>query len=90
MALSAERFNERIEVLRRTISEKDEEIEQLQREVAFMASIDYLHSLKSEIARLNDLLDRAVDALEGYNSVLPSVTAQKILAELRKDAQKVS
>jgi DNA repair exonuclease SbcCD ATPase subunit len=38
----------------------------------------------AEIERLKALLSRAAEALEGYSSVIPSPTANKILAELRK------
>jgi hypothetical protein len=45
-------------------SEALAEIEGLKREVALMASKDYVHSLRSEIWRLKALLIRAADALE--------------------------
>jgi hypothetical protein len=40
----------------------------------------------AEIERLKALLTRAADALDGYNSVVPSARAKEIIDELRKAA----
>jgi len=61
------------------LAEKDAEIEALKREVAFMASNDYVYSLTS-------LIRRAADALEG-RPVYDALANMALIAELRKAAE---
>jgi hypothetical protein len=58
---------------------RDAEIERLNRDKAFMASNDYVHSLTSLITRAADALERA--------PVLPPKMIEALIAELRKAAE---
>jgi hypothetical protein len=66
------------------IAEKDAEIERLKREVAFMASNDYVHSLISLITRAADALENCLPAL---NAGILKITSEALITELRKAAQ---
>jgi hypothetical protein len=66
-----------------------QEIEGLKREVAFMASNDYVHSLTSEVERLKGLLSRAADGLEEFDLAkahLGECPVCRLIAEVRKAA----
>jgi hypothetical protein len=63
-------------------AELQQEIEVLKREVAFMASNDYVYSLTSEIERLKALIARAADALD-----FSRPSAYALSKELRKAAK---